>query len=71
LNDKPSDNIPDNMNSNVNSVEEYSSNDIPVPIDCENECTICNSLFQTSEEDKHTCELLTRSNQIATNWYRG
>jgi hypothetical protein len=40
LNDNPSDNILDNTNSNVNSVEDYNSNDIPVPIDCEQECTI-------------------------------
>lgn len=71
MNDKPSDNIPDNMNSNVNSIEDNNSNDIPVPMDCKHECTICNSLFQTNEQDKYTCELLTRSNQIATNWYRG
>ena len=34
LNDKPSDNIPDNVNSysNVNSLEDNNSNDIPVPI---------------------------------------
>lgn len=71
MNDKPSDNIPDNMNSNVNSIEVNNSNDIPgIPIYCEYECTICNSLFETNE-DKYTSELLTRSNQIATNWYRG
>ena len=63
LNDKPSDNIPDN----VNSVEDNNSNDIPVPMDCEHKCTRCNSIFQTNEEDKYTCDLLTRSNQIATN----
>jgi len=66
LNDKPSDNIPDNVHSNVNAVEDNNSNDIPAPMDREQECTICNSLFQTNEEDKYTCELLTRSNQIAT-----
>ena len=72
MNDKLSDNIiPDNMNSNVNSVEDNNSNDIPVPIDCEHECTIYPSLFQRNEDDKYTCELLTRSKQIATNWYRG
>ena len=35
LNDKPSDNIPDNVNCNVNSVEDIISNDIHVPTDCE------------------------------------
>jgi len=63
LNDNPSDNIPDNANSDVNSVEDNNSNDIPVPMDCEHESTICNSLFQTNEQDKYTCELCTRSNQ--------
>ena len=69
LNDKPSDNIPDNVNSysNVNSLEDNNSNDIPVPMDCEHECTRCNSIFQTNEEDKYTCDLLTRSNQIVIN----
>jgi hypothetical protein len=64
LNDNPSDNILDNTNSNVNSVEDYNSNDIPVPIDCEHECTICNSLFQAIDENKYTCDFCTRSNQI-------
>jgi hypothetical protein len=32
LNDKLSDNAPDNTNSNVNSVDVNNSNDIPVPI---------------------------------------
>ena len=50
-----------------NSVEDNNSNDIPVPMDFEHECTICNALFQTKEEDKYTCELLIRSKQIATN----
>jgi len=69
LNDKPSDNIPDNVNSysNVNSVEDNNSNDIPVPMDSEHECTRCNSIFQTNEEDKYTCDLLTKSNQFVTN----
>ena len=31
LNEKPSDNAPDNTNSNVNSVIDNNSNDIPVP----------------------------------------
>ena len=65
LNDKPSDNM--NSYSNVNSLEDNNSNDIPVPMDCEHECTRCNSIFQTNEEDKYTCELLIRSKQIATN----
>jgi uncharacterized Fe-S radical SAM superfamily protein PflX len=52
LNDQPSENTPDNVNS------------ILVPIDCEHECTIWNSLFQTNEQDKYTCEFCTRSNQI-------
>ena len=69
MNDKLSDNAPDNTNSNVNSVDVNNSNDIPVPMDFEHECTICNALFQTKEEDKYTCELLIRSKQIATNWY--
>ena len=34
-----------------------------VPMDCEHECTICNSLFQTNEQNKYTCELCTKSNQ--------
>jgi hypothetical protein len=57
LNDKPSDNAPDNTSSNVNSLDDNNSYDIPVPMDCEHECTICNSLFQTNEEDKYTCKL--------------
>jgi hypothetical protein len=57
LNDKPSDNAPDNTSSNANSLDDDNSNDIPVPMDCEHESTICNSLFQTNEEDKYTCEL--------------
>ena len=52
LNDKPSDNAPDNTSSNVNSVDDNNLNDIPLPMDCEHEYTICNSLFQTIEEDK-------------------
>ena len=32
MNDKLSDNAPDNTNSNVNSVDDNNSNDIPVPI---------------------------------------
>ena len=32
MNDKLSDNAPDNTNSNVNSVDVNNSNDIPVPI---------------------------------------
>ena len=52
LNDQPSENTPDNVNS------------ILVPIDCEHECTIWNSLVQTNEQDKYTCEFCTRSNQI-------
>ena len=55
------------MNSNANSVEDNNSNDITVSVDCEHEGTICNSLFQTNEGGKYTCELLTRSNQIAIN----
>ena len=55
------------VNSNANSVEDNNSNDITVSVDCEHEGTICNSLFQTNEEGKYTCELLTRSNQIAIN----
>jgi len=31
---------PDNTNSNVNSVDDNNSNDIPVPMDCEHECSI-------------------------------
>jgi hypothetical protein len=57
LNDKPSDNTPDNANSNVNSVEDNNLIDIPVPMHCEHECTICSSLFSTNAEDKYTCEL--------------
>jgi hypothetical protein len=57
LNDKPSDNATDNTSSNVNSLDDNNSNDIPVPMDCEHECTICNSLFQTNEEDKYICKL--------------
>jgi len=49
LNDSSSDNTPDNANSNVNLIENNDSNDIPVPIDCEHEYTICNSLFQKNE----------------------
>ena len=64
LNDKPSDNAPDNTSSNANSVCDDNSNDIPVPLNCELESTICNSLFQTNEQDKYSCELCTRSNQI-------
>jgi hypothetical protein len=64
LSDKPSDNAPDTTSSNVNSVDDNNSNDIPVPMDCEHECIICNSLFQTNEQDKYTCELCTKSNQI-------
>ena len=33
-------------------------------MDCEHDCTICNSKFQTNEQDKYTCELCARSNQI-------
>ena len=40
MNDKPSDNAHDNTNSNINSVDDNNSNDIPVPMDCEHECTI-------------------------------
>jgi hypothetical protein len=40
------------------SVDDNNSNDIHVPMYCEHECTICNSLFQTNEQDKYTCELL-------------
>jgi hypothetical protein len=49
-------NAPDNTNSNVNSVDDNNLNDIPVSMDCEHECIICNSLFQTNEQDKYTCE---------------
>ena len=49
---------------NVNSVDDNNSNDIPVPMDYEHECTIWNTLFQTNEQDKYTCELCTKSNQI-------
>jgi hypothetical protein len=52
LNDKPSDNAPENTNRNVNPVDDNNANEIPVPIDCEHECTLCNSLFQINEEDK-------------------
>jgi hypothetical protein len=52
LNDKQCDNTLNNTNSEVNSVDDNNSNDIPVPMDCEHECTICNSLFQTNEQDK-------------------
>ena len=45
LSNKPSDNAPDTTSSNVNSVDDNNSNDIPVPIDCEHECTIWNTLF--------------------------
>ena len=31
---------------------------------CEHECTLCNSLFQTNELDKYTCELCAKSNRI-------
>ena len=49
---KQCDNTLNNTNSEVNSVDDKNSNDIPVPMDCEHECTICNSLFQTNEQDK-------------------
>jgi len=63
LNDTPSDNnISDKVNSNINSVEENNSNDISLPMDCDHECTLYNTLFQTNEDDKYTCERLTRSN---------
>ena len=32
-------------------------------MDCEHEYTICNSLIQTNEQDKYTCELCTGSKQ--------
>jgi hypothetical protein len=38
LNDKPSDNAPDNTNSKVNSVDDDNANGIPVTMDCEHEC---------------------------------
>ena len=53
----------DSANSNV-SVDDNNSNDIHVPMYCEHESTIYNSLFQTNEQDKYTCELCTNSNQI-------
>ena len=40
LTDKLSDNAHENTNSNINSVDDNNSNDIPVPMDCEHECTI-------------------------------
>ena len=41
------------------SVNDNNLNDIPVPMKCEHEYTICNSLFQTNEQDEYTCELCT------------
>jgi hypothetical protein len=61
-------NAPNNTNSNVNSVDDNNSNDIPVSMDCEHECTICNSLFQTNKQDKYTCERCTKSNHIQREW---
>jgi hypothetical protein len=55
--------VVDNTNSNV-SVDDNNSNDIHVPMYCEHECTVCNSLFQTNEQDKYTCELCAKSNRI-------
>ena len=52
-----------NTNSNV-SVDDNNSNDIHVPMYCEHVCTLCNSLFQTNEQDKYTCELCAKSNRI-------
>ena len=42
--------VVDKTNSNV-SVDDNNSNDIHLPMYCEHECTICNSLFQTNEQD--------------------
>ena len=50
------------------SVNDNNLNDIPVPMKCEHEYTICNSLFQTNEQDEYTCELCTWSNQIQREW---
>jgi hypothetical protein len=41
------------------SVNDNNLNDISVPMKCEHECTICNSLFQTNEQDEYPCELCT------------
>ena len=43
MNDKLSDNAPDNTNSNVNSVDVNNSNDIPVPIWIVNSVDVNNS----------------------------
>jgi hypothetical protein len=64
LNDKPSDKAPDNTNIIINSIDDDNANYIPVPMDCEHECNMCKSLFQINEQDKYTCELCARSNQI-------
>jgi hypothetical protein len=69
LNDKPSDNAPENTNRNVNPVDDDNANEIPVPIDCEHECTLCNSLFQINEEDKYTCvQDQTNSERTHSTW---
>ena len=52
----------DNVNSTVNSLGYNKASDIPVPV--KHEYTIYNSLFQTNEYNKYTCELCTRPNQI-------
>ena len=35
MNDKPSDNAPDNTNSNINSAVDNNSNDSPIHMNCE------------------------------------
>jgi hypothetical protein len=59
------------------SVNDNNLNDIPVPMKCEHEYTICNSLFQTNEQDENSTfhvpsvPTIVRGNAEDNSWYRG
>jgi hypothetical protein len=53
LNDKTSDNAPDNTSSNVNSLDDNNSNDIPVPCECLRSNVLHNSMCHNSNSCKN------------------